>query len=181
MTYYSQENIKGVREIISNVHSDNRGSFANLFRVQDPIYASSWQNRDVCQVNLSTTSLVGSIRGLHMQKEPYSEAKIVRCLSGSVWDVAVDLRPKSSTYLCWHAIELSSSKNNAFLIPEGCAHGFQVLEPNSKLLYIHSKHWYPEMETGIRWDDPVLSIPWPLPVADLSTRDKALPLIHQPS
>lgn len=74
MSYTSQVNIDGVHEIISNVHSDTRGSFANLFRVQDSIYSSTWQDRDVCQVNLSTTSLVGSIRGLHMQKEPYSEA-----------------------------------------------------------------------------------------------------------
>ena len=101
----------------------------------------------------------------------------MRCLRGRVWDVAVDLRPKSSTYGHWHAVELSPVRANALLIPEGCAHGFQVLEPGSELLYLHSGPWVAEAETGVRFDDPQLAIPWPLPPQGLSERDLALPML----
>jgi dTDP-4-dehydrorhamnose 3,5-epimerase len=128
-------------------------------------------------VNLSRTEEVGTIRGLHLQAPPHSEAKLVRCLRGRVWDVAVDLRPGSATRGRWHAVELSPDRGNALLIPEGCAHGFQVLEAGSELLYLHSGAWVPEAETGVRFDDPQLAIPWPLPPLGLSGRDQALPLL----
>ena len=137
----------------------------------------SWGDRGIAQVNLSRTEAVGTIRGLHLQAEPHSEAKLVRCLRGRVWDVAVDLRTDSTTYGQSHALELSPDQGNALLIPEGCAHGFQVLEPGSELLYLHSGAWVPEAETGVRWDDPQLAIAWPLPVAGLSDRDRNLPLL----
>jgi dTDP-4-dehydrorhamnose 3,5-epimerase len=121
---------------------------------------------------------VGAIRGLHYQAAPYSEAKLVRCLRGRVWDVAVDLRPNSPTYGQWHGVELSPEQANALLVPEGCAHGFQVVQEQSELLYLHSGTWVPEAETGVRWDDPRLKISWPLPVADLSDRDQALPFLE---
>jgi len=101
----------------------------------------------------------------------------VRCLRGRVWDVAVDLRQDSPTYRHWHAVELSPEQGNALLIPEGCAHGFQVLQPGSELLYLHSGAWVPEAETGVRWDDPQLAIAWPLPAGELSERDRGLPLL----
>ena len=135
----------------------------------------SWGDRGIAQVNLSRTEAVGTIRGLHLQAEPHSEAKLVRCLRGRVWDVAVDLRQDSATYGQWHAVELSPDQGNALLIPEGCAHGFQVLEPGSELLYLHSGAWEPEAETGVRWDDPTLAIAWPLPAGGLSERDCSLP------
>ena len=134
----------------------------------------SWGDRRIAQVNLSRTEEVGTIRGLHLQADPHSEAKLVRCLKGRVWDVAVDLRRDSSTYQQWHGLELSPLQGNALLIPEGCAHGFQVLEPGSELLYLHSGAWVPEAETGVRWDDTQLAIAWPLPVTDLSYRDRSL-------
>ena len=137
----------------------------------------SWDDRAIAQVNFSRTEEVGAIRGLHLQAEPHSEAKLVRCLRGRVWDLAVDLRKASTTYGLWHALELSSDQGNALLIPEGCAHGFQVLEPASELLYLHSGVWVPEAETGVRWDDPTLAITWPLPVAALSDRDRNLPML----
>jgi dTDP-4-dehydrorhamnose 3,5-epimerase len=95
-----------------------------------------------------------------------------------VWDVAVDLRPGSPTWGCWQALELSPEQGNALLIPEGCAHGFQVLEPGSELLYLHSGAWVPEAETGVRFDDPQLAISWPLTPLGLSERDLALPLLE---
>ena len=120
---------------------------------------------------------MGTVRGLHFQTPPHSEAKLVRCLKGRIWDVAVDLRTESATYGQWQAIELTPELGNALLIPEGCAHGFQVLEPGSELLYLHSRCWVPDAESGVRWDDTQLSIDWPLPVADLSTRDRSLPFL----
>ena len=167
--------LEGVWELRSQPFKDHRGAFLNAFRLQEPAFQQVWGDRPIAQVNLSRTDAVGSIRGLHLQAVPYAEAKLVRALRGRVWDVAVDLRETSSTFGCWHAVELSPEEGNALLIPEGCAHGFQVLEPGSELLYLHSSAWVPEAETGVRWDDPTLAIAWPLPVAGLSDRDRNLP------
>ena len=169
--------INGVFELISQPFADHRGAFLNVFRTQEDAFMGSWGDRDIAQVNVSRTEAVGTIRGLHLQAPPHSEAKLVRCLRGRFWDVAVDLRPGSATYCHWHAVELSSERANSLLIPEGCAHGFQVLEPGSELLYLHSGAWVPEAETGVRWNDPQLAIGWPLPAGELSERDRGLPLL----
>jgi len=169
--------INGVFELLAHPFADHRGAFLNAFRAQELAFMCSWGDRGIAQVNLSRTEGVGTIRGLHLQAEPHSEAKLVRCLRGRVWDVAVDLRKNSATYCHWHAVELRPEQSNALLIPEGCAHGFQVLEPGSELLYLHSGAWEPEAETGVRWDDPQLAIAWPIPVAHLSDRDRSLPLL----
>ena len=171
--------INGVFELISQPFADHRGSFLNAFRAQEPAFAEAWGDRGIAQVNLSRTESVGTIRGLHLQAEPHSEAKLVRCLRGRVWDVAVDLRKDSASYGQWNSVELSSERANVLLIPEGCAHGFQVQEPGSELLYLHSGAWVPEAEIGVRWDDPQLAIDWPLPVTEMSDRDRALPLLSQ--
>lgn len=168
--------INGVFELMVQPFVDHRGAFLNAFRAQESAFISSWSYRSIAQVNLSRTEVVGTIRGVHVQSAPHSEAKLVRCLRGRVWDVAVDLRQNSDTCGQWHSVELSPEKGNALLIPECCGHGFQVLEPGSELLYLHSSAWVPESETGVRWDDPSLAITWPLPVADLSYRDRSLPL-----
>lgn len=169
--------INGVFQLLAQPFADDRGAFLNAFRSQEPAFTGSWGDRGIAQVNLSRTETAGTIRGLHLQADPHSEAKMVRCLRGRVWDVAVDLRHDSSTYGYWHAVELSPEQNNALLLPEGCAHGFQVLEPGSELLYLHSGAWVPEAETGVRWDDPQLAIAWPLPVTELSDRDRGLPFL----
>ena len=169
--------IMGVFELLSKPFADHRGAFLNAFRAQELSFLGSWGDRGIAQVNLSRTETEGTIRGLHMQVALHSEAKLVRCLRGRVWDVAVDLRHDSSTYGLWHGVELSPDQGNALLIPEGCAHGFQVLEPGSELLYLHSGAWETEAETGVRWDDPQLAIAWPLPVAHLSDRDRHLPFL----
>ncbi len=173
--------INGVFELVGQPFVDARGSFLNAFRAQEQAFMGSWGDRPIAQVNISRSEAVGTVRGLHLQAPPHSEAKLVRCLRGRVWDVAVDLRTGSTTYGQWHAVELSPAAANALLIPEGCAHGFQVLEPGSELLYLHSGAWVPEAETGVRFDDPQLAIAWPLRPTGLSERDLALPLLESPS
>jgi dTDP-4-dehydrorhamnose 3,5-epimerase len=169
--------IGGVFELLAQPFADHRGAFLNAFRAQELAFIGSWGDRGIAQVNLSRTEAVGTIRGLHLQAEPHSEAKLVRCLRGRVWDVAVDPRHDSASYGQWHAVELSPDQGNALLIPEGCGHGFQVLELGSELLYLHSGAWEPEAETGVRWDDPQLAIAWPLSATDLSDRDRNLPFL----
>ena len=171
--------INGVFELVSQPFVDSRGAFLNSFRAQEQSFIDSWGDRGIAQVNLSRNDVVGTIRGLHLQAYPHSEAKLVRCLKGRVWDVAVDLRLDSATFGQWHAAELNPEGGNALLIPEGCAHGFQVLEPVSELLYLHSGTWVPEAETGVRWDDSQLAIPWPLSPTELSERDLRLPLLPE--
>jgi len=168
--------INGVFELLSEPFVDARGAFLNAFRAQEESFDSSWGKRLIAQVNLSRNEIVGTIRGLHLQVPPHSEAKLVRCLKGRVWDVAVDLRPDSVTFGQWQAVELTPERGNALLIPEGCAHGFQVLEPGSELLYLHSGAWVREAETGVRWDDLMLAVAWPLSPTELSERDRKLPL-----
>lgn len=170
--------IDGLYELANQAFCDHRGAFLNAFRAQEPAFAQAWGKQTISQVNLSSTKDVGVLRGLHLQAPPHGEAKLVRCLRGRVWDVAVDLRPDSATYCHWHAVELSPERANALLIPEGCAHGFQVLEPGSELLYLHSGNWVPEADTGVRFDDPQLAIPWPLTPRGLSERDLSLPLLE---
>ena len=169
--------LDGVWELHSQSFGDHRGVFTNAFRLNEPVYQNVWGKRSVKQVNISRTKARGVVRGLHFQTEPHSEAKLVRCMRGSVWDVAVDLREHSPTFGTWHSLELNSVNGRALLIPEGCAHGFQVLEPDSELLYLHSGSWVPESESGVRWDDPFLAIKWPLPVTGLSSRDSRLPFL----
>jgi dTDP-4-dehydrorhamnose 3,5-epimerase len=116
---------------------------------------------------------VGAVRGLHFQHAPHAEMKLVRCLKGKVWDVAVDLRPHSPSYKRWYAQELSPQSAHMMVIPEGFAHGFQVLEAGSELLYLHTAFYKPGSEEGLRHDDPELGIAWPLPVTDISARDSS--------
>ena len=169
--------LEGVWELRSQRFEDHRGAFLNAFRFQEPVFRQVWGDRPIAQVNLSCTNVVGTVRGLHLQAAPHAEAKLVRALRGRVWDVAVDLRESSSTFGCWHAVELSPEQGNALLIPEGCAHGFQVLDASSELLYLHSGVWMPEAEVGIRWDDAKLAIDWPNPVTALSERAQFLPCL----
>jgi dTDP-4-dehydrorhamnose 3,5-epimerase len=167
--------LAGVVVIETQSFIDSRGSFARLFCVQE--LASAIGERQIEQINLSRTTAVGAVRGLHFQQPPHSEMKLVRCLKGRVWDVAVDLRSGSKTFLRWHAEELTAENARMLVIPEGCAHGFQVLEADSELLYLHTASYSTQAETGIRFDDSRLGITWPLPPAELSERDRVLPVL----
>ncbi|MGB7563240.1 MAG: dTDP-4-dehydrorhamnose 3,5-epimerase family protein [Prochlorococcaceae cyanobacterium] len=168
--------LAGVLEVVSEPFRDARGSFLNAFRLEE--WRAIWGERAIAQVNLSRSDVVGTIRGLHLQQPPHGEAKLVRCLRGRVWDVAVDLRAGSASRGCWAAVELSPQRGNALFIPEGHAHGFQVLEAGSELLYLHSGAYRPSAEGGVRWNDPELAIPWPLPNGIASVRDLNLPLLE---
>ncbi|MBP0621443.1 dTDP-4-dehydrorhamnose 3,5-epimerase [Cupriavidus consociatus] len=167
--------IDGVMVASGQAFSDHRGAFQRLYC--DKELAGVLGSRRVVQVNHSRTVLTGAVRGMHYQFPPHAEMKLVRCLRGRVWDVAVDLREGSPTFLHWHAVELSPQNGRLLVIPEGCAHGFQTLEPESELLYLHTSHYVPQAEGGLRHDDPRLGIDWPLPVADLSQRDRSHPLL----
>lgn len=167
--------IPGLMVVETTPHVDARGAFARLFCERE--LAELIGTRRIVQINHSRTATVGAIRGMHFQRPPHAEMKLVRCLKGRVWDVAVDLRRNSPTFLSWHAEELTPANAHMMVIPEGFAHGFQVMEAESELLYLHTAFYTPDTEGGLRHDDPRLAITWPLPVADLSPRDSGHPLI----
>ena len=162
--------IAGAMVVAGQPHSDHRGAFSRLFCERE--LAEVIGDRHVVQINHSRTTTVGAVRGIHFQHAPHAEMKIVRCIRGRVWDVLVDLRAGSPTFLSWHAEELSPESSRMLVIPEGCAHGFQVLESESELLYLHTAFYTPSSEGALRYDDPRLAIRWPMPVTDLSERDK---------
>lgn len=172
---FSQTQIADLVIIETMPFVDSRGAFSRLYCERE--LSTVIGARNIVQVNLSRTNSVGSIRGMHFQKKPHAEMKLVRCLKGRVWDVALDLRRNSPTFLKWHAQDLSATNGRMMLIPEGCAHGFQALEPESELLYLHTKYYEPQSEGGVRYNDPTINIKWPLPIADLSERDAGYPLI----
>ena len=168
--------IAGVLAVDATVVRDHRGLFARCFCEEE--LAPILNGRRVCQVNVSRTVAVGAIRGLHFQRSPHAEMKLIRCLRGRVWDVAVDLRANSPTFLQWHAEELSPTNMRMIVIPEGCAHGFQVQDAESELLYIHTAMYHRDSEGAVRFDDPRVSIPWPLTATDLSERDLSHALLR---
>ncbi|WP_395060849.1 dTDP-4-dehydrorhamnose 3,5-epimerase family protein [Paraburkholderia silvatlantica] len=160
----------------STPRGDARGSFMRLFCAED--FADAHGSRQIVQINWSHTGCPGTVRGMHFQHGDDADAKWVRCLQGAVWDVIVDLRPESDTFLQWQAVELSAANGKALFIPEGCAHGFQSLEADSRLLYLHTAFYKPAAERGVAHDDPKLAITWPRDVALLSDRDRALPTVQ---
>nr|WP_288257201.1 dTDP-4-dehydrorhamnose 3,5-epimerase [uncultured Pseudomonas sp.] len=165
-----QTGIAGAVVVESEPYTDHRGAFARLFC--ERTLAAVIGERHIVQINHSRTTAVGAVRGMHFQHPPHAEMKLVRCLRGRVWDVVVDLRAGSPTFLRWHAEELSAESSHMLVVPEGCAHGFQVLEADSELLYLHTTFYTPAAEGALRFDDPTLGIAWPLQVTDLSERDK---------
>lgn len=168
--------LAGVSVVETDVRHDARGAFARYFCAD--ALAPLLRGRRIVQINGSLTCRTGVLRGLHFQHPPHAEMKLVRCVSGRVFDVAVDLRADSPTFLRWHAVELSADNARMLVIPEGCAHGFQALAPESRLLYLHTASHAQESEDGIAWNDPRIGIAWPLgapPPEGLSPRDAALP------
>jgi dTDP-4-dehydrorhamnose 3,5-epimerase len=151
---------------------DSRGAFSRIFCAEELRRAGL--NNGVAQINHSFTRRRGSVRGLHFKRAPHSETKLVSCVRGEVFDVAVDLRRGSRTFLRWHAEVLSVANGRSLLIPPGFAHGFQALTDDCELIYLHSMPYAPHAEGGVRVTDPTIAIPWPLPFADISERDAAL-------
>ena len=167
--------LPGLQVVDTEPFRDARGRFERLFCEQQ--WAALRESLRFVQVNLSTTARRGTVRGMHYQRAPAEEAKLVRCVRGHVYDVAVDLRAGSPTFLRWHAIELRADEPREVFIPEGFAHGFQALSDDAQLLYFHTAAWTPPCEGGVRHDDPRLAIDWPLPVTDMSDRDRTHPLL----
>lgn len=169
--------IEGVHVVEVERHSDERGWFARTFDVD--AFRGHGLELDVVQANTSHNARRGTLRGMHLQAEPHGEPKLVRCVQGAVWDVAVDLRAGSPTYGDWHAVELSAENARGFFLPPGIAHGFQTLTDDAVVEYLMGHRYVPEAATGVRWDDPRVGIDWPAVDGEriISDRDRALPLI----
>lgn len=172
---FTPTSLQGNFLITLNRIGDERGWFMRTYSKDD--FAQIGLDPEWLQMNHSFTAEKGTVRGMHFQNPPFAEIKLVRCVRGKVWDVAVDLRKSSSTYLKWFAAELSPENNQMMYIPEGFAHGFQALEDNSELVYMHSQVYTPGAEGGLRYDDPLLNIQWPLAPKNISERDRSHPLI----
>ncbi|MCB2187250.1 MAG: dTDP-4-dehydrorhamnose 3,5-epimerase family protein [Deltaproteobacteria bacterium] len=166
--------LAGVTLVELALQVDARGQFTRLFCARE---MAELAGGEIAQINRSLTRRPGTVRGLHYQGPPALEAKTIFCLAGAVWDVAVDLRRGSPTFLQWHAVVLTRANQRALHLPPGVAHGFQTLEPDSELLYLHSQFYAPEHEGGVRPDDPRLGITWPREIAGLSERDQSFPLL----
>jgi dTDP-4-dehydrorhamnose 3,5-epimerase len=155
---------------------DDRGFFARSYCKNE--FDEVGLNSRIAQCNVSYNRNKGTLRGMHFQAEPFPEAKVVRCTRGAIWDVIIDLRIGSPTYLKWHGVELNSESHLAFYVPEGFAHGFQTLVDDSEVLYMMSEFYQQEAARGVRWDDPAFAIEWPVPNPSMSQRDRDYPLLQ---
>lgn len=171
-----QTRLPGLWEIQTSPRSDERGRFTRLFCAEE--FEPVRPNVRFVQVNHSVTAKLGTVRGLHYQHAPAAEAKLIRCIRGAAFDVAVDIRESSPTFGKWHAVELSAGNERQVFIPEGFAHGFQALTDDVELLYQHTFPYTPSCERGVLHCDPFIGIEWPLAVTAISERDAMLPLLH---
>jgi len=167
--------IRGLQVIQRKPLLDSRGYLERVFCMQE--LGEIMRGRAIVQINRTLTSRRGTVRGMHYQEPPYAEAKLVSCLRGEVFDVAVDLRRSSPTFLEWHAERLSEHNRQTLAIPEGFAHGFQALTDDCELLYLHTAAYAPEAERGLNPCDPRLAIGWPVEIAELSPRDARHPVL----
>ena len=165
----NKTSIEGVIELGRTPTSDSRGTFQRLYC--DDFLRSYLNGKKIKQINHSFTSDEGAIRGMHMQLGAAAEYKIISCVSGEVFDVALDLRRNSQTFLEWHSVILSPKKQNSILIPPGIAHGFQTCKENSELLYLHTENYSPRDEFGVNFLEPRANIKWPQPQTQVSERD----------
>jgi dTDP-4-dehydrorhamnose 3,5-epimerase len=157
--------------------ADERGFFARTWCAEQ--FRSYGLNPNVVQCSISFNRRRGTLRGVHYQVEPHAEAKLVRCTAGVIYDVILDLRPPSVTYLKWLAVELTAANRKMLYIPEGLAHGFQTLTDNTEVSYQISVDHHPEAARGVRWDDPIFGIEWPVRDPIISQRDRSFP-DHKP-
>lgn len=172
---FIETKIKDLYIIEPELKQDERGYFARVFCKEE--LERIGFDFSIAQINRSLNKKSGMIRGMHFQKYPKSEDKIVQCIKGAIYDVAVDLREDSPTYGGWVSVELSEENKRMFLIPKGFAHGFQSLKDNSEILYFLSEFYSPDYQGGVRFDDPFLNIEWPIKNSFLLERDKNWPLI----
>jgi dTDP-4-dehydrorhamnose 3,5-epimerase len=169
--------LKGAFIIEPEPFEDTRGMFSRIFCKKE--FQSISFVKNIVQVNHSITVEKGAIRGVHFQRPPMAEIKMVKCLRGSVFDVIIDLRKDLPTFLKWHGETLSAENMKMMYVPEGFAHGFQTMESNSELLYFHTEFYSPEHEEAVRYDDPLINIQWPMEITDISEKDRNHPLLSQ--
>ena len=134
---------------------------------------------NIAQINNSVSSKKGTLRGLHFQGPPKAEVKIVRCIRGAIWDVIVDIRAGSPTFGGWYGRELTAENRTMMYVPQGFAHGFQTLTDNVEQLYLHSEFYSPEHDVGLQFDDPTVAIEWPVPITEVSSRDRNQPYLKE--
>lgn len=173
---FTETRLSGAFTVDLEPLADNRGFFARGFCQRE--FEARGLSLRIAQMNLSFSRDRGTVRGLHFQFPPAAEAKLVRCIRGALVDVIVDLRPHSPTYLEHVAIELTAENRSALYIPEQFAHGYQVCEDNTEILYQVGEFYTPSAEGGLRYSDPRLAIQWPLPVSDISDKDRSWPLLE---
>lgn len=169
--------LSGLTIVQRKAIEDSRGFLSRFYCAEEMREAD--MHKPIAQINHTLTRLKGAVRGMHYQRPPYAETKMVSCLHGEVFDVAVDLRRGSPTFLQWHGEVLSASNRRSLLIPEGFAHGFQALSEDCELVYLHTVPYSPESEGALNAVDPRVGIDWPLSITELSDRDRNHGLIGQ--
>lgn len=174
---FAPTSLSGCYLVDINPYQDERGWFGRYY-CKDA-FRKIGHEKEWVQMNHSVTKKKGTLRGMHYQVAPYREIKMVKCVSGAVYDVVIDLRSASETFLHWFGVELSAENSRMIYIPEGFAHGFQCLTNDCQLLYHHSAYYQPNSEGGIRYNDPMIQISWPLPVTVLSPRDEQHPILNE--
>jgi len=174
---FIETSFKDLWTIEPEIKGDSRGFLVRIFCKNEFLDINF--NQEFVQENLTFTKNKGTFRGFHFQLEPYAEKKLVRCISGKVHDMVIDLRKDSKTFLNFFSIELDSEKMNMILIPEGFAHGFQTLTDNCLMLYLHTNYYNAECERGINLSDPLISCPLLMPITEISERDKNHKLLIQ--
>ena len=170
---FTETSLKGVYTIDLEPIGDSRGYFSRFWCRKE--FDDQGLGFEIAQINSSYNATAGTVRGFHYQQDPHSEAKVVSCTSGRIYDVAVDARPDSPTYLDWFGIELSANDNRQLFIPPGFAHGYQALVDDSQLLYVVSEFYAPDSESGLRYDDPAIGVSWPHQVTSVSDKDANWP------
>jgi dTDP-4-dehydrorhamnose 3,5-epimerase len=165
--------VAGVMLVSVEPHVDDRGLFARTYDAAT--FAAAGLPVNWPQCNVSWNRSRGTLRGMHYQRAPFEESKLVRCTAGRIFDVAIDLRPGSPTYCRWVGVELSRERRNALLIPAGCAHGFLTLEDEAEVFYMMGEVFHPEAAAGVRWNDAAFGIEWPLAPTTMADRDASWP------
>ncbi len=172
---FTETKLMGSYVIDPQVRSDERGWFMRTYCKNE--FAEIGHDKEWVQMNHSFTAEKATVRGMHFQHPPFEEIKLVRCVAGSVYDVIIDLRKESPTFLQWEGIELSAQNKKMLYIPIGFAHGFQTLQNDCELIYHHSQFYTPGVEGGIRYNDSMVAIQWPLLITNISSRDNDHPLL----
>ncbi|MHA8057400.1 dTDP-4-dehydrorhamnose 3,5-epimerase [Aquirufa nivalisilvae] len=172
---FEKTSLEGLYIVKPQLLRDERGLFTRTFCKKE--FAEIGFEKDFVQFNHSFNSKKGTLRGMHFQEAPFTETKLIRCVEGRVWDVAVDLRKESKTYLQYFGIELSKENMHSVLIPDGFAHGFLTLEDNSSLIYHHTEFFTPNKDRGILYNDPSICIKWPIPISFISKKDTSYTLL----